>query len=196
MPASLTVWVSALLIYLGFLLWYLPCGRRLEAEERERLLARIRSDEHDAEQLAAIASFLAEDRGDSFVMVNLLALAEPRAEARRALRAYERRFIGRLLSMAGHPLFLGRGASARNIEQWGILASGWDSVALVRYRCRRDLARMIDFSLEGDTRALKHRALARTIAFPVSPWIVSGGPCLVVGLFLALAASLLQAMLA
>jgi hypothetical protein len=196
MPASSIVWVSAFLVYFGFLLWYLPCGRRLSADERAALLARIRAGEHDVEQAATIERFLAEDRGGSFVMVNLLALAEPRAEARRALRAYERRFIGRLLRLAGHPLFIGRGASVRNIEQWGIEASGWDAVALVRYRCRRDLARMIDFSLDGDTRALKHRALARTIAFPVSPWMVSGGPCLVVGLALALLAVLLQRVLA
>lgn len=195
MSAPSLAWIVAALLYAAFLLWYLPCGRRLTAAEREALSARMRAGPHDTGQVETIERFLAEDRGDSFVMLNLLALAEPREPALRAMRAYERRFIGRLLRLAGHPVFLGRAASPGSIERWGIDPAAWDTVALVRYRCRRDLARMIAFSLEGDTRELKHRALARTLAFPLSPWQASGGPCVVVGLVLALAAALLQAVL-
>lgn len=190
------VWISVALLYVLFLLWYLPCGRRLASAELAALSARLREGPHDPVQVETIERFLAEDRGDSFVMLNLLALDHPRDEAGRAMRAYERRFIGRLLWLAGYPLFLGRVASLGNIEQWGIDPARWDAVALVRYRCRRDLARMIAFSLEGDTRDLKHRALARTVAVPLSPWQVAGGPCLVVGLALALSALLLQTVFA
>ena len=81
---------------------------------------------------------------------------------------------------------------ARNIEQWGIDAEGWDAVALVRYRCRRDLARMILFSLEGDTREFKHAGLERTFAVSVLPIVNSVSPCVLVGLMIALAAALVQ----
>lgn len=189
-------WIAAALLYAAFLYWYLPCGRRLSTAEREALSLRMRAGPHDTAQVESIERFLAEDRGDSFVMLNLLALAEPRATARRAMRGYERRFIGRLLRYAGYPLFLGRTTGSGDIERWGVDTARWDAVALVRYRCRRDLARMIAFSLEGDTRELKHQALVRTVAFPLSPWHVAGGPCVVVGLALALFAAVLQACLA
>lgn len=196
MSPPVLVWTAVALLYAAFLLWYLPCGRRLAPAELAALSKRLRAGPHDPAQVETIERFLAEDRGDSFVMLNLLALDQPREDARRAMHAYERRFISRLLRLAGYPLFLGRAASLGNIEQWGIDPAQWDAVALVRYRCRRDLARMIAFSLEGDTRDLKHRALARTVAFPLSPWQVAGGPCVVVGLALALFASVLQRLFA
>ncbi len=192
MTTPLIVWTLAASIYAAFLLWYLPLWRRVSPDEIRRVVAAALAEGLAPERVRELQRFLEEDRGDSFVMVNLLKLQEPMAEARRAMAVYERRFIGRLLRLAGFPLFAGRAAMSLNIEQWGIEADGWDAAALVRYRCRRDLARMVLESLQGDTRDFKHAALARTFAFPVSPILGSAAPCAVVGLVLALAAALTQ----
>ena len=192
MPTPFVVWTVAAVSYASFLLWYLPLWRRVSPEEVRQVVAAAEAEGLSPERLAELQRFLEEDRGESFVIVNLLQLREPKADARRAMEVYQTRFMGRLLRMGGFPLYAGRAAMARNIEQWGIDAEGWDAVALVRYRCRRDLARMILFSLEGDTRDFKHAGLERTFALPVLPIVSSVSPCLLVGLIIALAAALLQ----
>jgi hypothetical protein len=187
------IWATAATLYALFHAWYVGVGRRLSTQEIERLMTLL--DSHGAEpaQREGLRSFLQQDTGRSFVMVNLLQLAEPKAKAREAMALYQKRFLGRLLRHAGHPLFLGRAASARNIEQWGIEADGWDVVGLIRYRSRRDLARMVEFSFREDAvRAAKHQALQKTFAVPVDPWMVTGGVCVVVALTLALLASIAQ----
>jgi hypothetical protein len=192
MPTPFVVWTVAAVSYASFLLWYLPLWRRVSPEEVRQVVAAAEAEGLSPERLAELQRFLEEDRGESFVIVNLLQLREPKADARRAMEVYQTRFMGRLLRMGGFPLYAGRAAMARNIEQWGIDAEGWDAVALVRYRCRRDLARMILFSLEGDTREFKHAGLERTFALPVLPIVSTVSPCLLVGLIIALAAALLQ----
>ncbi len=192
MPTPFVVWTVAAVSYASFLLWYLPLWRRVSPQEVRQVVAAAEAEGLSPERLAELQRFLEEDRGESFVIVNLLQLREPKADARRAMEVYQTRFMGRLLRMGGFPLYAGRAAMARNIEQWGIDAEGWDAVALVRYRCRRDLARMILFSLEGDTREFKHAGLERTFALPVLPIVSSVSPCLLVGLIIALAAALLQ----
>jgi hypothetical protein len=179
-------------VYAAFLLWYLPLWRRVSPEEIHRVIAAAQTEGLTPERLVELQRFLESDRGESFIIVNLLQLREPKADAQRAMAVYQKRFMGRLFGMAGFPLYAGRAAMARNLEQWGIEADGWDAVALVRYRCRRDLARMILFSLEGDTREFKHAGLERTFAFPVLPIVNTVSPCVLVGLMLALAAALLQ----
>ena len=192
MPTPFVVWTVAAVSYASFLLWYLPLWRRVSPQEVRQVVAAAEAEGLSPERLAELQRFLQEDRGESFVIVNLLQLREPKADARRAMEVYQTRFMGRLLRMGGFPLYAGRAAMARNIEQWGIDAEGWDAVALVRYRCRRDLARMILFSLEGDTREFKHAGLERTFALPVLPIVSTVSPCLLVGLIIALAAALLQ----
>ena len=192
MPMPFVVWTVAAVSYASFLLWYLPLWRRVSPEEVRQVVAAAEAEGLSPERLAELQRFLEEDRGESFVIVNLLQLREPKADARRAMEVYQTRFMGRLLRMGGFPLYAGRAAMARNIEQWGIDAEGWDAGALVRYRCRRDLARMILCSLEGDTREVKHAGLERTFALPVVPIVSSVSPCLLVGLIIALAAALLQ----
>jgi len=192
MPTPLAIWIASAGVYAAFLLWYLPLWRRVSPEEIHRVITAAQTEGLTPERLVELQRFLESDRGESFVIVNLLQLREPKADARRAMEVYQTRFMGRLLRMGGFPLYAGRAAMARNIEQWGIDAEGWDAVALVRYRCRRDLARMILFSLEGDTREFKHAGLERTFALPVLPIVSTVSPCLLVGLIIALAAALLQ----
>jgi len=192
MTTPLIVWTLAAGVYAVFLLWYLPLWRRVSAEEIRDIVDAAQAEGLASARIAELRRFLENDDGGSFVMVNLLKLREPTDEAHRAMEVYQRRFMGRLLGMAGFPLYAGRAVMRLNLEQWGIDADGWDAVALVRYRCRRDLARMILFSLEGDTREFKHAGLARTFALPVVPIVSTVSPCAVVGLGLALAAAIVQ----
>lgn len=192
MPTPLAIWIVSASVYAAFLLWYLPLWRRVSPEEVRRVIAAAQAEGLEPERLVALQRFLENDGGDSFVIANLLQLREPKADAQRAMAVYQKRFMGRLLRMAGFPLYAGRAAMTRNIEQWGIDADGWDAVALVRYRCRRDLARMILFSFEDGIRDFKHAGLERTFALPVLPIVSSVSPCVLVGLMLALAAALVQ----
>ncbi len=192
----LVMWSAVALVYGVFLLWYLPLWRRTSHDETERVMAAVEAHGLDPARMRELRRFFEEDRGDSFVMANLMRFTEPKEDARRAMAVYERRFIGRLLGMAGFPLYAGRALLTMNVEQWGVDSDGWQAVALVRYRCRRDLARMVLYSLQGDTREYKHAALLHTFAFPVSTVVTTGGPCVLVGLVLALAAALMQIFLA
>lgn len=192
MPTPVVVWTLAAVAYAAFLLWYLPLWRRVSPEDVRRVVAAAQTEGLPPEQLRELKRFLEDDHGESFVIANLLQLRKPTADAQRAMAVYQKRFMGRLFRMAGFPLYAGRAAMTRNIEQWGIDADGWDAVALVRYRCRRDLARMILFSLEEGLRDLKHAGLERTFALPVFPIVNSVSPCVLVGLLFALAAALVQ----
>lgn len=192
MPSPTALWFAAALVYAGFLLWYLPLWRRASPEEIRRVVGAAHAEGLEPARVAELQRFLQEDDGRPFVMVNLLKLREPTDEAHRAMEVYQRRFMGRLLGMAGFPLYAGRAVMRLNLEQWGIEADGWHAVALVRYRCRRDLARMVLFSLEGDTREFKHAGLERTFALPVVPIVSTIGPGVTVGVLLALVAALLQ----
>ena len=196
MPTPMLPWTVAALAYAAFLLWYLPLWRRVSPDEVRHVVVAAEAEGMPAERIAELRRFLENDSGEAFVIVNLLQLREPKADAQRAMAVYQKRFMGRLFRMAGFPLYAGRAAMARNIEQWGIDADGWDAVALVRYRCRRDLARMILFSCEDGVRDFKHAGLERTFAVPVRPIVSSVSPCLLVGLSLALAAALMHITLA
>jgi hypothetical protein len=189
---DILIWVVAAALYAAFWSWYVGFGRRVRPTEIERLMQLLAAHGMEPERTAILRRFLEADDGGEFVMVNVLAFREPKAKARDAFMNYQRRFIGRLLRLAGHPVFAGRALDRQNLEQWGIEAEGWDLAGLVRYRSRRDLARMVEYSFATDTREFKHLAIERTFAFPVTTVIHPGGPRLVVAIALALAAALVQ----
>ena len=84
-------------------------------------------------------------------MANLLHLKSPKRESRQLLAKYTSVFVGKLMKKAGHPYFFGL-AQARNLENLNCeVVDGWTTVALMRYRSRRDLGEML-----GDT--FGHRA--------------------------------------
>jgi hypothetical protein len=189
---DILIWLFAAALYAAFWCWYVGFGRRISGKEIERLLQLLAAHGMEPARTAILRRFLEADDGREFVMVNVLAFREPKPEAREAFVNYQKRFIGRLFRLAGHPVFAGRALDRQNLEQWGIEAEGWDLAGLVRYRSRRDLARMVEYSFATDTREFKHLAIERTFAFPVAPVVHPGGPRLLVALALALAAALAQ----
>ena len=117
MPSPTALWLAAALVYAGFLLWYLPLWRRASPEEIRRVVGAAQAAGLESSRVAELRRFLEEDDGGSFVMVNLLKLREPTDEAHRAMDLYQRRFMGRLLGMAGFPLYAGRAVMRLNLEQ-------------------------------------------------------------------------------
>ena len=68
----------------------------------------------------------------------------------------------------------------------------WTRGAAMRYRSRRD---MLEISANTDfagSHDFKVAAMAKTIAFPIDPWFQLGDPRLLLGLLLAVIASLVS----
>ena len=141
--------------------------------------------------MKALRQFFAEDDGKDFVMVNLLELKKPVRESRKKLAAYQKVFLGSLLKRAGHPVFIARVATGM-VENIGCDDDYWTAAGMVRYRSRRDLMEILPETFGSEHHDLKLEALERTFAYPASPWMLVGGPKIVVPLTLALIASLLH----
>ena len=176
---SATVW---LLAWLGacalFLFWYGGRTRPLGADEVTEFmqeLARAGIDRDDPELHAALQRLLAEDDGREFVMVNLIRYREKAAyppgsgygdSAIEADRRYARAFFPYLLRYGNLPIYVSR-RSGSFIEPQG--ATGWQIVALVRYRSRRDLIRTARAVMGRDIMIHKWAAIDSTHVFPTRP---------------------------
>ena len=121
-------------------------------------------------------------------MVNLLDLKSPKRESSQLLNKYTSVFVGKLMKKAGHPYFFGL-AKARNLENLNCeVVDGWTSVALMRYRNRRDLGEMLVDTFGQEHHGFKLAALEKTLAFPASGTLNLGSVRLVVGLVVMLIA--------
>jgi hypothetical protein len=195
---SLTIIGVALLIYAIFWLWYVGFSRTISTELANQVMdsisasnSALTTDTHRKN----FKHFLANDDGKDFVMVNLLRLKRPTAQARQNLEIYSKIFLGSLLKRAGHPVAQAQ-AAAGKMEFVDIPEDQeWDSAVFIRYRSRKDLAEMILETAGSEHHGLKITSLERTFAFPASPWFIFGGPKLLVPLVLALCAALLHILL-
>ena len=75
------IWVSLLVIYAGFFLWYTDIGGRLDKEEIEFFLERLEENasvnsDDSRTQLCRIKRFMEEDTGRQFLMVNNIDINE------------------------------------------------------------------------------------------------------------------------
>lgn len=195
-------WLAAALLYAGFLLWYDGLAAPLTPEEIERHVSLMERRGQPPERIALLRRFLSEDDGRDFVMVNLIDLSdapnrvgdmEPGESARDALDRYMAYMTPALLARASHPI-LGGDAAAHAIETWGVLGGErWSMAGVVRYRSRRDMIEIATHPVFRDAHLYKRAAMARTIAVPVAPYFVAGGPRLVVALGLLAVAALAHA---
>ncbi len=189
--APLSIWLSAAIIYALFWCWYVGFRRKITPQEAHAAMAMF--DGHTqftAKQKQAIQHFFETDDGKDFVMVNLLELKKPVRESRKKLAAYQKIFLGNLLRKAGHPVFIATAASG-NIENVACdQADDWMAAGMIRYRSRRDLLEVLPDTIGSEHHDLKLESLEKTFAFPASPWMIMGGPRIVVALSLALLAAL------
>ncbi|MDH5173431.1 MAG: hypothetical protein OEW92_13510 [Gammaproteobacteria bacterium] len=191
--SGISIWATALLVYLLFYCWYVGFRRKITPAEVETIMALFVDGGNSTEQQRNnLRNFLANDDGRDFVMVNLLLLKRPQQESREKLDAYQKVFLGQLLRKAGHPVLIAMAAGG-NVENVACdQDEGWGAAGMIRYRSRRDLMEILPATVGSEHHGLKLAALERTFAFPASPWFLFGGPKLLAPLVIALVAALVQ----
>jgi hypothetical protein len=184
----LALWLVPAVLYAMFWFWYTPTGGPLTAAEIELFTARVlaartagpEGEETDPRRMERLHRFMTEDTGRSFVMVNMLDMADappdlpatgPDASADALMDHYMQHMYVELFRRASHPVFFGP-VVASALDLAGIEgAEAWTRVGLVRYRSRRDMLEIATDPRFGDRHDYKIAALDKTIAVPVEPRI-------------------------
>ncbi|HIG50399.1 MAG TPA: hypothetical protein EYQ13_06440 [Gammaproteobacteria bacterium] len=203
------IWVSLLVIYAGFFLWYTDIGGKLDKEEieffLEKLEERTSANSADPEtynsQKNLIKRFMEEDTGRQFLMVNNIDMdddpedvegAEPGESAERLLDRYMEHMYAQLLKRACHPVFAGN-AVHPSMDLVGIEgAEIWDQAALMRYKSRRAFMEVVTHPNMGSKHAFKVAAMEKTIAYPVETVLYLGDPRFLLALILIILGLFLQ----
>jgi len=175
------IWVSLLVVYAGFFLWYTDIGGKLDKEEIEFFLEKLEENISANSvgfntQRESIKRFMEEDTGRQFLMVNNIDMdddpeniegAEPGESAERLLDRYMEHMYSQLLKRACHPIFAGS-VIHPSMDLVGIEgAEIWDQAALMRYKSRRAFMEVVTHPNTLSKHDFKVAALEKTIAYPV-----------------------------
>lgn len=201
--SAIWIWGGAAALYAAFRLWYDGWRRPLRPDEVESFLAALAGTPGAAlNDLAVLRRFLSEDDGREFVMLNLVRLAPgdvahpvsgAPTPAKRLMREYVAGFLPTLLKRGGVPALQARKIGGY-VDAWNTAPDpGWTIVGLMRYRSRRDMAKLATDPRFVAAHPFKAAAIPVTFSFPTAlgPGLLMG-PRVWVGLALALAAALLQ----
>ena len=164
--------------YLLFLVWYGGRGKPLTPEETEGLLAQMKQRARDEYQMTpALLEELRElahsDDGREFYMFNLILfrpkpLYPPGSDYPGGVMAadarYNKAILRALLRNHSLPVFVGK-VRGRFIEEPGDIR--WQRVAIVRYRSRRDMLKMVLSVAHLDVGVHKWASIEKTQVFPV-----------------------------
>jgi len=195
MPMSprLKLWLIPGLLYAVFVFWYTDFGGPLSDAEVDAFVKRMTDNGLSPERVQYYATFLRNDTGRQFLMVNNLDMnADPPAvegapadaDADTLMDLYMQHMIPELFSRASHPVVMGP-AVFTAIDVSGIEgAEQWTDAALFRYRSRRTLMEIIGNPDILGPHELKLAALEKTIAYPIEPRFYLGDPRLLLGLAL------------
>ena len=194
MPRAATVWFLAALLYATFYGWYTGLAGPLSTEEIDMYLERIEEgSEGDAERLERMRTFMEEDTGKDFIMVNAILMRDqplrqegvgPDETSQEVLDRYMEYMWPALLQRACHPVLMGR-AVAPAMDVWGIEnAERWTTAGLMRYRSRRDLMEIAATPEFNGPHFFKIAAMEKTIAFPVETVFTLADPRLLLALLL------------
>ncbi len=194
MPRAATIWTLTVLLYVSFYTWYTGFGGPLSPEEIEMYLDRIeQGDDADPERIERLRTFLEEDTGNDFIMVNAILMRDkplreegvrPDETSQEVLNRYMAYMWPALLKRACHPVLMGQ-AIAPAMDVWGIEnAEHWTTAGLMRYRSRRDLMEIAATPEFNGPHVFKIAAMEKTVAFPVETVINLGDPRLLLGLLL------------
>jgi len=204
----MTVWIwgTAAVLYIAFVAWYFNWGGPLTATEIDAYMEAFHKTQGSNNTDATIfRQFLENDDGGEFVMQNLVKFHEDKiphpisgelTHPRAILDAYFRPFSAALFKRAGHPVIASQKVGGY-IDSWETSADpGWDLVALMRYRSRRDMAELVINPSFADIHIFKVSAIKQTASFPTQTAISFFlSPKLFVPLLLVLLASLTQNLL-
>ena len=184
-----------LALYATFVFWYSHLGGPITASEQAAYIKALTDQGISEEQKAHLATFMASDDGNDFVIVNLIHLnpspetlpaTGPDAPASALINHYMEHMLVAQLVRASHPLFVAQGAGP-TIDLLGVNdAETWTQAALFRYRSRRDLMEIISDPQFHTRHEYKLAAMLQTIAVPVTPSLQMSDPRLLLALlFLA-----------
>ena len=206
MNNSMKIWISLLVIYAGFFLWYTDMGGKLDEEEIEFFLetleenASVNSDDSRT-QISRIKRFMEEDTGRQFLMVNNIDInenpedvegAEPGESAESLLDRYMEHMYSQLIKRACHPVFAGY-AIHPSMDIVGIEgAEIWDQAALMRYKSRRAFMEVVTHPNMLSKHDFKVAALEKTIAYPVETALYLSDPRFLLALILIILGLFLQ----
>ena len=202
---GLWVWGAALAAYALFLVWYQNWRGAIAPAEVDGLIGAIKAANPEAgerNEMGALRRFLETDDGREFFMLNLVKLADgevpdpatgkPRT-ARAVMEGYTKMFLPALLRKGGHPAIAARKIGPY-FDAWGVPPDpGWSIVGYMRYRSRRDLAKLVANPRFGGAHDFKFAAMPQTFSFPTRPMIMTlASPRITVGLALGCLAGLTQ----
>ncbi len=172
-------WFISAVIYLIFFFWYTNTSGPLSPAEIDLVIERIDKGEStiSKEDRSSFLSFLRNDDGGDFYMVNFLDVNEnpptmektgESATASDLLDYYMEYMYPELFMRASHPVFAGN-VSASALDHIGAEETKeWDRTAIMRYRSIRDMLEIANNEIFSERHEYKINALIKTIAIPVS----------------------------
>lgn len=197
------IWIVCGVLYLAFFSWYTSFGGPLTDEEIEQYMTYYQREGANPtpERLANLRRFMEEDTGDDFVMLNVIEmydkpLAIPGVEVNDTsddvLNKYMQYMYPALFARASHPVLFGDAASHALDIMNAPNMNKWTRGAGMRYRSRRDMLEISTNPEFSGSHDFKIAAMAKTIAFPIDPFMQLGDPRLILGLLLGLMGSALS----
>ncbi len=190
-----TIWVITALLYAAFFAWYTDLRGALDEDEIAHFLAALQEVDLPPEGVERLHTFMKEDSGRQFFMLNAIHLAEtpesppgaePGQSAQELLDHYMEHMNVELIQRASHPTILGP-AVHDAVDVVGLEdedVRSWSFGALMRYRSRRDFMEIVSMPKTHERHAFKVAALEKTIAYPIEAELNLGDPRLLLGLAL------------
>jgi hypothetical protein len=190
-------WISLLVIYSSFFIWYTDFGGKLNDDEIQYYGNKFESNAlKDGRVLEPrikelLQNFMEEDSGKQFLMVNVIDMSEnptfpdgtvSEESADNLMNEYMKHMYGEILKRASHPVFIGSAVNG-SMDLVGIEnAEFWETAALFRYKSRRAFLEIVTHPDMNSKHKYKIAALEKTIAFPVEAQLYLGDPRLLLGL--------------
>jgi hypothetical protein len=201
------VWISLLVIYSSFFIWYTDLGGKLTDDEIEYYANKFESNALkdgrvlDPRGMDLIQKFMEEDSGKQFLMVNVIDMSEnptfpdgtvSEESADNLMNEYMEHMYGEILKRASHPVFMGSAVN-NSMDLVGIEnAEVWETAALFRYKSRRAFLEIVTHPDMNSKHKYKIAALEKTIAFPVETQLYLGDPRLLLGFIFLILGLLLR----
>ena len=201
------VWISLLVIYSSFFIWYTDLGGKLTDDEIEYYANKFESNAlKDGRVLEPrikelLQKFMEEDSGKQFVMVNVIDMSENPTfpdgtvsdeSSDVLMNEYMEHMYVELLKRASHPVYFGNAVNG-SMDIVGIEnAEVWERAILVRYKSRRSFLEIVTHPDMNSKHKYKIAALEKTIAFPVENQFYLGDPRLLLGFILLIIGLLLS----
>lgn len=200
---AMKIWILVPILYGLFSLWYFNWSGPITAAEIDSFMSAFDNAEGNQHTDAqTFRTFLEQDDGDEFVMLNLVQLHDGdvvhpvsggRVNPSQLIGEYFGPFSLALLKRGGHPVFQATTVGG-NIDSWNADSNvGFGVAAMMRYRSRRDLVELVIDPAFADAHIYKLAAIERTISYPTQIMLsTSLRPPVVVLLVLVLLGSLAQ----